>query len=445
MKTEIKIPAVGESITEATIAQWIKKNGERVKRDDVLLTLETDKASVEVVAEQEGVLNIKVTEGQTVAIGAVVGEIDSAGVAASAPAPTIGAPAAKPSTPPPPVGATGKPTTPPPAPPTVAAYASGSAAKPMPPPLSPAVRRIATEQGLSTDGVMGSGKDGRLTKGDALRMATSSLAANPAGATHAATSAATGGAMTASKSSTALPQPKIAFGGQTTTREPMTKLRQTIARRLVEAQHTAAILTTFNEIDMTNVMALRAKYKEKFKERHNINLGFMGFFVKAAIEALRAYPRVNAMIDGTDVIFNHFHNIGIAVGTEKGLVVPVVRNADLLSISEVELSIKHYAEKARDGKISMDDLTGGTFTISNGGVYGSLMSTPILNPPQSAILGLHKIEERPVAIAGKVEIRPMMYVALSYDHRIIDGAESVSFLVKIKEGLEDPARLLLEI
>ncbi len=244
---------------------------------------------------------------------------------------------------------------------------------------------------------------------------------------------------------TNLPQPKVAAQGQTTTREPMTKLRQTIARRLVEAQHNAAILTTFNEIDMTNVMALRSKYKEKFKEKYNINLGFMGFFVKAAVEALKAFPRVNGFIDGNDIIFNHFFNVGIAVGTEKGLVVPVVRNADLLSIAEVEMSIKHYAEKARDGKISLDDLTGGTFTISNGGVYGSLMSTPILNPPQSGILGLHKIEERPIAIAGKVEIRPMMYVALSYDHRIIDGKEAVSFLVKVKECVEAPERLLLEI
>ncbi len=428
MKTDIKIPAVGESITEATIAQWVKKNGDKVKRDEILLILETDKASVEVVAEQEGVLNVGVNEGQTVAIGSVVGFIDSAG-AAAAPSAAAGAgtPAPKPTAPPIPVAPAAKPT---------------SATPPPTPPLSPSVRRIVEEKGLATEGLSGSGKDGRLTKGDVLNMS----AATPANAGIAAKPAASAPAVKAPSAPTPLPKPKTpSTGGQTQTREPMTKLRQTIARRLVEAQSTAAILTTFNEIDMTNVMALRAKYKDRFKERYNINLGFMGFFVKASIEALKAFPRVNGFIDGTDVVFNNFYNIGIAVGTERGLVVPVIRDADKLSISEVELSIKHYAEKARDGKISLDDLTGGTFTISNGGVYGSLMSTPILNPPQSGILGLHKIEERPVAIQGKVEVRNMMYVALSYDHRIIDGGESVSFLVKIKEGLEDPARLLLEI
>lgn len=410
MKAEIKIPAVGESITEATISQWSKKNGDQVKRDEILLTLETDKASVEVVAEQEGRLTIQTPEGKTVAIGSVVGFIDTdaAGAIATATPATAATPAQKPSAPP----TSQKTSTP-------------------PPPLSPAVRRIVEEQGLAPANIVGSGKDGRITKGDVLNSKPSSVPVSapqkiPSTPTH-------------------LPQPKVATQGQTTTREPMTKLRQTIARRLVEAQHNAAILTTFNEIDMTNVMALRTKYKEKFKEKYNINLGFMGFFVKAAVEALKAFPRVNGFIDGNDIIFNHFYNVGIAVGTERGLVVPVVRNTDLLSIADIEMSIKHYAEKAREGKISLDDLTGGTFTISNGGVYGSLMSTPILNPPQSAILGLHKIEERPIAIQGKVEIRPMMYVALSYDHRIIDGGESVSFLVKIKEGLEDPARLLLEI
>jgi 2-oxoglutarate dehydrogenase E2 component (dihydrolipoamide succinyltransferase) len=305
-----------------------------------------------------------------------------------------------------------------------------------PPPISPSVRRMSEEQGINVTGMTGTGKDGRLTKGDLM------------GATKVATpapSAATVPSVKTPAAPTPLPQAKMAFSSAVTTREPMSKLRQTIARRLVEAQHTAAILTTFNEIDMTAVMALRAKYKEKFKERYNINLGFMGFFTKAAVEALKAFPRVNGMIDGNDLVFNNFVNIGIAVGTEKGLVVPVVKNAEHLSIAEIEMSIKHYAEKARDGKISLDDMSGGTFTISNGGVYGSLMSTPILNPPQSGILGLHKIEERPIAIQGKVEIRPMMYVALSYDHRIIDGGESVSFLVKIKEGMEDPARLLLEI
>lgn len=395
MKVEIKIPAVGESITEATISQWTKKDGDFVKRNDVLLILETDKASVEVVAENEGRLTVKTQEGQTVPIGSIVGLVDTEGKAdAGKKADTVVKPAEVPAAPPMPIIKSAM-------------------------PLSPAVRRIVTEQGLNINGTPGTGKNGRLTKGDVLNIP--------------------------SASPVKISPPNLPPAGFTTTREPMTKLRQTIARRLVEAQSTAAILTTFNEIDMSSVMALRTKYKEKFKEKYNINLGFMGFFIKASIDALKSFPRVNAIIDGTDIVYNHFYNIGVAVGTERGLVVPVIRNAEQLSISEIEKSIKHYAEKAREGKISLDDLTGGTFTISNGGVYGSMMSTPILNPPQSAILGLHKIEDRPVAIQGKVEIRPMMYVALSYDHRIIDGGESVSFLVKIKEGLEDPARLLLDI
>ncbi len=440
MKTQIKIPAVGESINEATISQWVKKNGEKVKRDDVLLILETDKASVEVVAETSGMLSTKAKEGETVAIGAIVGEIDSE-AAASAAAPTVASgasatptPSAKPSAPPtpkpsahpPPIAKSSQPAAPSLSAAALTAPGSSVAAS------GPAVRRIVEEQGVDVSGISGTGKDGRLTKGDLLGLKlTPTVAPTPPAAPRV--------------SPPAVPQPKVASGAQTSTREPMSKLRQTIAKRLVEAQHTAAILTTFNEIDMSAVMAVRAKYKDKFKERYNINLGFMGFFVKATIEALKAFPRVNAFIDGNDIVFNSFYNIGIAVGTEKGLLVPVVRDADQMSIADVELSIKHYAEKARAGKIALDDLSGGTFTISNGGVYGSLLSTPILNPPQSAILGLHKIEERPIAVQGKIEIRPMMYVALSYDHRIIDGAESVSFLVKIKEGIEDPTRLLIEV
>ncbi len=417
MKAQIKIPTVGESITEATISQWTKKNGDIVKRDEVLLMLETDKASVEVVAEAAGKLSITVQEGQTVAIGSVVGEIDTdaAGAAASAPqasTPSAPAPGPKPSAPPVPTKAP--------------AAASEK-------PLSPAVKKLVAENQVNTSQVQGTGKDGRLTKGDILgvmsRGETQASAAAPA----------------ALKTSTPLPQPKAHGGSNETTREPMTKIRQTIAKRLVEAQHNAAILTTFNEIDMTNVMALRSKYKDSFEKKHGIKLGFMGFFVKAAIEALKAYPKVNAYIEGTDLIYHHYYNIGMAVGTEKGLVVPIIKNAESLSLAEIEMSIKHYADKARDGKISLDDMNNGTFTISNGGVYGSLMSTPILNPPQSGILGLHKIEERPVAVNGKVEIRPMMYVALSYDHRVIDGAQSVGFLVKIKDCMEDPARILLEI
>lgn len=419
MKTQIKIPAVGESITEATISQWNKKNGDQVKRDEILLTLETDKASVEVVAETAGRLSITVNEGQTVAIGSVVGEIDASQAGANT-APAVTAPTEA-KTP----AVKSAPTVAPPAP----------GPKPMTPPipLSPAVKKMVAENNIQPNQIQGTGKDGRLTKGDVL-----SALKNPAASTAVSS-------VVPSAPPTALPQPRQATGSNEVIREPMTKIRQTIAKRLVEAQHTAAILTTFNEIDMSQAMALRAKYKDVFEKKHGVKLGFMGLFVKAAIEALKAYPKVNAYIEGTDVLYHNYYNVGIAVGTEKGLLVPVIKNAENLSLAEIELSIKHYAEKARDGKISIDDLNGGTFTISNGGVYGSLMSTPILNPPQSGILGLHKIEDRPVAIQGKVEIRPMMYVALSYDHRIIDGAQSVGFLVKIKEGLEDPARLLLEI
>jgi 2-oxoglutarate dehydrogenase E2 component (dihydrolipoamide succinyltransferase) len=291
--------------------------------------------------------------------------------------------------------------------------------------MSPAVNRIVNEKGLNPKDITPTGPKGNITKADAM----SAQAAAPA----------------KPQAPTPLPSPGAGQIAQEQTREKMTRLRQTIATRLVEAQHTAAILTTFNEIDMSATMELRSHYKDSFQKKHNVKLGFMGFFTKAVIEALKAFPRVNAQIDGDEIVYNHFHNIGIAVGTEKGLVVPVVRHADFLSLAEIELSIKHYGEKARDGKITVDDLSGGTFTISNGGVYGSMMSTPILNPPQSGILGLHKIEQRPVAIDGKVEIRPMMYVALSYDHRMVDGKEAVGFLVRIKECMEDPARMLLEI
>lgn len=440
MKADIKIPAVGESITEATISQWMKKNGDAVKRDDVLLTLETDKASVEVVAENSGVLNVNVQEGQTVAIGSVVGFIDTDGApaAASAPAkdsakPTAPPPSAKPTAPPvpPPKSATSAP--PPPAMATSAFQTNST--------LSPAVRKLVSETQMDPASITGTGKDGRLTKGDVLTAGSAAAGRAPS----APASAPAAPAAKSAAAPTPLPKARVGGGSNETTREPMTKIRQTIAKRLVEAQSTAAILTTFNEIDMSHVMELRSKYKDQFEKKHGVKMGFMGFFVKAAISALKAFPKVNAYIDGTDLIYHHYNNIGIAVGTEKGLMVPIIKNAESLSLAEIELSIKHYAEKARDGKITMDDLNGGTFTISNGGVYGSLMSTPILNPPQSGILGLHKIEERPVAIQGKVEIRPMMYVALSYDHRVIDGAESVSFLVKVKEAMEDPARILLEI
>ena len=402
MKTDIKIPAVGESINEATIAEWKKKSGDKVERDEILLVLETDKASVEVVAETSGELKIQVEEGETIEIGTVVGEIDTE---------KTGTPSIEKNEAPSP-----KKAEPPQQPSNKTTSAPG-----------PAAKKIMTEKNIQASEIQGTGPSGRITKHDAQTATPRSFMENPP------------------VKLTELPKPNLATVSQNQTREPMSKLRQTIARRLVESQQTAALLTTFNEVDMSSVIKLRQKYKEKFAESYGVRLGFMGFFTKAAIEALKTYPKVNAFIDSNDIVFNHYNNIGIAVSTDKGLVVPVIKNAEALSLAEIEMSIRHYAEKAQTGKISMDDLSGGTFTISNGGVYGSMMSTPILNPPQSGILGLHNIQERPVAIDGKVEIRPMMYIALSYDHRMVDGKESVSFLMKIKECIEDPTRMLLEI
>ena len=412
MKEEVKVPAVGEYITEDTIAEWNKQNGDYVERDEVLLTLETDKASVEVVAEQAGVLNIQIQEGETIDIGTVIATIDTDASAPAGASKTESAPSPSANN----------------APPSPTASSDKSIHPDLKNHLSPAVNKLVHEKGLNPQSIEGTGKDGRLTKADAMNaQAAPKAEAKPA------------------PQMTSLPTPSFGAPEQSSERKPMSTLRKKIAERLVSAQQTAAILTTFNEVDMSHLMKLRKQYKDQFKEKHDVNLGFMGFFVKACIEALKTFPAVNAFIDGNDMIYNHFHNVGIAVGTPKGLMVPVIKNAYYLSLSQIEQSIRHYALKARDGKISIDDLSGGTFTISNGGVYGSLMSTPILNPPQSAILGMHKIEERPVVIDGKIEIRPMMYLALSYDHRVIDGAESVQFLVRIKECIEDPTRLLLEV
>jgi len=427
MKIDLKIPTVGESISEATIGSWAKKDGEFVKRNEILMSIETDKASVEVVAENDGVLHISTPAGQTVKIGAVVGYLDTDGKAASAgtPAPAATPPAA---TPPPTSTASAN---------VSSAASAAAAAFSTPHQLSPAVNRIVNEKGIDPATVTGTGKDGRLTKGDVLNV-------TPAAATASAP------APTPPKEAKApAPAPVIAPRGPSKQGDkklvPMTTIRKRIAEKLVQAQHTAALLTTFNEIDMTKVLELRAKYKDKFKERYGLNLGFNGFFVKAAVEALKAFPEVNASIVGTDVEYHNYYNIGIAVSTERGLMVPNVKDADSLSLAGVELAIRDLATKGRDGKISIDDLSGGTFSITNGGVFGSLLSTPILNAPQSAILGLHKIQERPMVVNGKVEVRSMMYVALTYDHRIIDGKEAVSFLVKIKENVEDPERILLEI
>jgi len=434
VKYEVKIPAVGESVTEATIGSWNKKNGEAVKRNDVLMSIETDKASVEVVAEQDGVLNILVEAGQTVPVGSVVGNIDSEGKASVASATNAAAT----------TSSTASKQTPATSPSISAASAPSAAGgkeihADLKSHLAPSVQKLVTEKNLDASQIQGTGRDGRITKEDALKSgATSSASTNAAGAGKASTSVAAAGSPMIAKSTSGATT-------NTETRVPMTTIRKRIAERLVYSQQSTATLTTFNEIDMSRVMDLRAKYKDKFKEKYGVSLGFMGFFVKATIEALKAWPAVNSRIDGNDLIYHNYVNVGVAVGTDKGLIVPVIRNAENLTVAGVEMAIRDFAVKARDGKIGIDDLSGGTFTISNGGVYGSLMSTPILNPPQSGILGMHKIEERPMAINGKVEIRPMMYVALSYDHRVIDGKEAVSFLVKIKEGVEDPERLLIEV
>lgn len=426
MKVEIKVPAVGESINEATIGEWTKKSGEFVKRDEVILLLETDKASVEVVAPVDGVLTTTAKAGETVSIGAVVASIDTEGVATAG----MVQPAKQ----------TDKAPTPAPTPATTPQPSAGgkSIAPELQQHLSPATRRVVEERGLDPAQIKGTGRDGRITKADALQ------AAPPQGGLGA--TAVDYGTPSPAKKTELPPLPTAKrIGERGERRVPMTTIRKRIAERLVQSQHTTATLTTFNEIDMSAVIALREKYKDKFKERYGVSLGFMGFFVKACVLALKEIPEVNAFIDGQDIVYHDYVNIGVAVGTEKGLVVPVIRDADQLTVAEIEQAIRHYALKARDGKIGIDDLAGGTFTVSNGGVYGSLLSTPILNPPQSGILGMHKVEDRPVVVNGQVVVRPMMYVALSYDHRIIDGKEAVTFLVRVKEAIEDPSRLFLEI
>jgi 2-oxoglutarate dehydrogenase E2 component (dihydrolipoamide succinyltransferase) len=405
---DIMTPALGESVSEATVARWAKKPGDAVRKDEILVELETDKVSLEVAAPADGVLeSISAEEGATVEPGAVLGHLKE-GAAAAAPA-SAPAPAAAPAAP-----KAAKP-----APAAATAPATTSAA----PVLAPSAQRIATEGGLDPAAIPGTGKDGRVTKADALAALEARAAAPP-------------------------PTPAPAAPREAHAREErvrMTRLRQTIARRLKEAQQTAAMLTTFNEVDMSAIMALRNTYKDGFEKTHGVKLGFMGFFVRACIHALKAVPEVNAEIDGQDLIYKNHYDIGVAVGTDRGLVVPVVRDADALSLAGVEKAIGDLGKKARDGALALDDLQGGTFTISNGGVYGSLMSTPILNAPQSGILGMHKIQERPVAVNGQVVIRPMMYLALSYDHRVVDGQGAVTFLVRVKEAIEDPQRLLLDI
>jgi len=410
--TEIRVPTLGESVTEATIGRWFKKAGEQVAVDEPLVELETDKVTIEVPAPAAGVLSeIAAKDGETVAVGALLGQIKDGAAAAKAAAPAA---AARPAP-------TQAPVQPPPA-----------AARTVPPDNSyaPSVRKLATESGVDASTVPGSGKDGRVTKGDMLQAIERAAAAPLPVANSAAVQ---------------VRAPSPPDDAAREERVHMTKLRQTIARRLKEAQNTAAMLTTFNEVDMTHVMVLRDQYKDLFEKKHGVKLGFMGFFVRACVQALKEIPAVNAEIDGTDIIYKNYYHVGVAVGTEKGLIVPVVRDCDLKSLAQIEKNIGDLGRRARDGQLKIDELQGGTFTISNGGVYGSLMSTPILNAPQSGILGMHKIQERPIVTAGKIEVRPMMYLALSYDHRIVDGREAVSFLVRVKESLEDPARLVLDL
>jgi 2-oxoglutarate dehydrogenase E2 component (dihydrolipoamide succinyltransferase) len=422
--TDIRVPTLGESVTEATIGKWFKKAGDPVAVDEPLVELETDKVTIEVPAPAAGVLSdIAAKDGDTVAVGALLGQItDGAAAPAAKPAAAAAPPAAA------------KPAQAAPAPASTPAPAAAPAVAkpaPSPAPLAPSVRRISAESGLDAATVPGSGKDGRVTKGDMLA-AIERAAAQP-----------TPVAQPAAAMQVRAPSP--ADDAAREERVKMTRLRQTIARRLKEAQNTAAMLTTFNEVDMTAVMALRNQYKELFEKKHGVKLGFMGFFVRACVQALKEVPAVNAEIDGADLIYKNYYHIGVAVGTEKGLVVPVVRDCDAKSLAEIEKEIAGFGRRARDGALKIEDMQGGTFTISNGGVYGSLMSTPILNAPQSGILGMHKIQERPMVVGGKIEARPMMYLALSYDHRVVDGREAVTFLVRVKDSLEDPARLVLDL
>jgi 2-oxoglutarate dehydrogenase E2 component (dihydrolipoamide succinyltransferase) len=411
MATEIRVPTLGESVSEATIGTWFKKVGDAVKADEILLELETDKVTVEVPAPAAGVLaEIAAKTGDTVEPGGLLGQVaeGSAQPAAAAPAAKAEAPAPK-------------------AAPAAAAAAPAAAPAPSAMPAAPAAAKIAADNSVSLALVDGSGKRGQVLKEDVLAAIAKPAAAAPAPAPVVARA------------------PSSAEDQVREERVKMTRLRQTIAKRLKDAQNTAAMLTTYNEVDMTAVMSLRNKYKDLFEKKHGVKLGFMGFFTKAVTHALKEIPSVNAEIDGTDIIFKNYCHIGVAVGTDKGLVVPVVRDADQMGIAEIEKEIGRLGKAARDGALSMADMQGGTFTISNGGVYGSLMSSPILNAPQSGILGMHKIQERPMAIGGQVVIRPMMYLALSYDHRIVDGKEAVTFLVRVKESLEDPERLVLDL
>jgi 2-oxoglutarate dehydrogenase E2 component (dihydrolipoamide succinyltransferase) len=430
---EVKVPSVGESVTEALLAQWFKQEGDTVRKDEPLFVLETDKVTLEVTAEASGVLRITVAAGTTVKVGAVVGRIDTTAKAEAVPAAKApearetpeDAPAATPEAAT--AGARKPPTAAPTAPPKVEKVAAADALRDLP----PSVRRLVAEHNLDPARISGTGPGGRVTKGDVLLFIEQSQKTAPAATDREP------------------PAEAICPPGESVkeeiTRKPMTPIRRRIAERLLKARQNTAMLTTFNDIDMSAVIELRKRYKDAFQKKHGVSLGFMSFFIKASVEALKAVPEINAYIDGSDIVYHHYHHIGVAVGSERGLVVPVIRNAEALSFAQLEAAINEFVAKIKENRLNLNDLEGGTFTITNGGVFGSLLSTPILNTPQSGILGMHRIDQRPVAVDGQVVIRPMMYVALSYDHRIVDGREAVTFLKHIKECIEDPERIMMEI
>ena len=439
MEVEIKIPSVGESVQEAVLVQWYKKDGDPVQKDEPIFVVETDKVTLEIVAEASGILKILVFEGETVSIGTKVGTITTEAVPSPEPEPAppekvveAPLPSPEPTEAPEPVKAEEAP-----------AKAEEALVKPEPedfrPILSPAVRRLVAEKNVDISGIKGTGPGNRITKGDVLLY----LEQNPPAVTLLSKAPPKiKDAAPLAPESLAKPIPSKM---EDVTRKPMSPIRRTIASRLLQAKHSTAMLTTFNEIDMTHTMAIRTQFKEAFKEKHGVSLGFMSFFIKASVEALKEFPEINAFVDGNDIVYHNYYHVGIAIGTAKGLVVPVIRNADMLSFAELEQAIVDFVDKIKNNRLELADLEGGTFTITNGGVFGSLLSTPILNTPQSGILGMHKIEKRPVVVEDKINIRPMMYVAMSYDHRIVDGREAVTFLVRIKECIENPERIMMEI
>jgi len=456
MKIEIKIPSVGESVQEAVLVEWYKKDGDKVQKDEPLFVIETDKVTLEIVAEASGVLKILTREGETVSIGAVVGSIDAKEITEAEPESV--APEEEPGEEVSEAESEGafqekepeeekeRPQVIPKKPKKSVASraASEEATDEKEPPdgpkiLSPSVRRLVSEKNIDIVDVIGTGPGNRITKGDVLLY----LEQAPSDASMKPTPHVDVEKVADSKPEA--PEKKVTADDEGVTRKPMTPIRRRIASRLLEAKHSTAMLTTFNEIDMTHTMALRSQFKEAFKEKYGVSLGFMSFFTKAVVEGLKEFPQINAFVDGNDVVYHNYYHIGIAIGMGKGLVVPVIRNADMLSFAELEQAIVDFVDKIKNNRLELADLEGGTFTITNGGVFGSLLSTPILNTPQSGILGMHKIEKRPVVVEDKIDIRPMMYVALSYDHRIVDGREAVTFLVKIKECIENPERIMMEI